>query len=152
MQKKSLEQLLAEVDSLKQELDALKPLSGEMALELKKYYRVSLAYSYNAIEGNTLDLNETKKVPEQMAMLIESLNAEPSVHPILHIADVHGEFERIHPFVDGNGRVGRLLASLMSLRLHGNPDSSRTEARLPLCFTSFFREGKQVPFENFFFR
>jgi cell filamentation protein len=32
------------------------------------------------------------------------------------IAIVHGEFEMIHPFREGNGRIGRLVADLMALR------------------------------------
>lgn len=39
-----------------------------------------------------------------------------TVHPILHAAEHHAWFERIHPFVDGNGRVGRLLLNFMLLQ------------------------------------
>ncbi len=41
-------------------------------------------------------------------------------HVIEEFADVHAEFERIHPFNDGNGRVGRLVLNLLLVR-HGYP-------------------------------
>ena len=41
-------------------------------------------------------------------------------HAILFVADLHARFERIHPFRDGNGRVGRLATNLLLVR-HGYP-------------------------------
>jgi hypothetical protein len=38
------------------------------------------------------------------------------IHPILRAAIHHAWFERIHPFVDGNGRVGRLVLNFMLLQ------------------------------------
>lgn len=40
--------------------------------------------------------------------------------PMFFVADLHARFERIHPFRDGNGRVGRLATNLLLVR-HGYP-------------------------------
>lgn len=53
------------------------------------------------------------QVPEQMAALIDWYsNQAQALHPIERAARVHGEFVKIHPFVDGNGRTSRLLMNL----------------------------------------
>ena len=59
-----LEQRLAQCDALKQQLEAYKPLSAEQLKTLRQFYRVSLTYTSNALEGNTLSESETKVVLE----------------------------------------------------------------------------------------
>lgn len=54
-----------------------------------------------------------ERVPELMGDLEKFLHAQHFfVHPLLRIAIAHYQFETIHPFVDGNGRLGRLMISL----------------------------------------
>jgi len=50
-----------------------------------------------------------KDVPVRMKKLLEEYNAKQDI-TINDIIAFHAEFEKIHPFQDGNGRVGRLVA------------------------------------------
>ncbi len=52
-------------------------------------------------------------VPEQMTALIDWYSTKATgLHPVERAARAHGEFVKIHPFVDGNGRTARLLMNL----------------------------------------
>jgi Fic family protein/DNA-binding XRE family transcriptional regulator len=67
------------------------------------------------IMGTTVVLANHIKVPELMDGLIKNLNT-PTKDVIGHIAHTHAVFEKIHPFSDGNGRTGRLIAFIQALQ------------------------------------
>ena len=53
------------------------------------------------------------EVEWQMKDLVEFIHKEKDIHSVLKAGIVHYEFVRIHPFLDGNGRVGRALSMLV---------------------------------------
>jgi Fic family protein len=54
-------------------------------------------------------------VPIQMEQLLQELKKE-QLHPIEAVALFHLKFEGIHPFIDGNGRTGRLVLNFMLMQ------------------------------------
>ncbi len=57
------------------------------------------------------------EVSWQMKELAIFIQEKPEIHPVLKGGVVHYEFVRIHPFLDGNGRVGRALSMLVLYQL-----------------------------------
>lgn len=75
--------------------------------------------SQNWIGANNCMLNEARFVPPNVDDMYVALgdleryiNEGDDFDPLIRIALIHYQFETIHPFLDGNGRVGRLLILL----------------------------------------
>jgi len=85
-------------------------------------------------------------VPVQMERLIAE-SAEDRRHPIHSAALFHLRFEGVHPFVDGNGRTGRLILNL-SLMQHGYPPINVKYAdrrRYYDCLEAYYRDDDEGP-------
>ena len=53
------------------------------------------------------------KLADSLSNLERFIHAAGKLHPLVRVALAHAQFETIHPFLDGNGRIGRLLIALM---------------------------------------
>lgn len=100
-------------------------------------------HSQNWLGPPNCNLNEARFVPPPVPQMREALNAfESYLHdagahpPLVRLALAHYQFEAIHPFVDGNGRIGRLLISLLLVEWGLLP--------IPLLYLSaFFHRHRQ---------
>ncbi len=59
---------------------------------------------------------DPKLVPEKMKSLLITWQTSSQEHIVKRIARFHLGFEHIHPFVDGNGRIGRVLNNYLLIR------------------------------------
>lgn len=76
-------------------------------------------YSQNWIGGQGSTIRNARYIPpnpedmqEAMSDLEKYMNNDTSLDPLIQAALIHYQFETTHPFLDGNGRVGRLLITL----------------------------------------
>ena len=71
------------------------------------------------ISGSRYPLPGPDKIPHLMKEMIQKIALyRSSEHPVIASAKAHLDFVFIHPFIDGNGRVARLLMNLILLQ-HG---------------------------------
>ncbi|MDX6602773.1 MAG: hypothetical protein QOF13_1975 [Solirubrobacterales bacterium] len=87
-------------------------------------------------------------VPDAMADLEKFLHGDPVATPILiRAALAHAQFETIHPFLDGNGRLGRLLVTLLLCTETGDGEG-RVLSRPLLYLSLHLKTHREVYYER----
>ncbi len=85
----------------------------------------------NIILGKRIETAPPEKVHQEMTKLIAWYNSyKKSTHPLKLAALFHGRFEQIHPFEDGNGRVGRFLINVILVNNKYSPLIIRNSQRI----------------------
>lgn len=102
-------------------------------------------YSQNWIGSQGSTLKNARYIPpspEDMTLAMSDLekyvNAYDDLDALIRAALIHYQFETIHPFLDGNGRVGRLLITLFLME--------KNVLTIPALYISYFLKKNRVEY------
>lgn len=101
--------------------------------------------SQNWIGGQGSTLKNARYIPpspedmiEAMSDLEKYINSDDELDVLIRAALIHYQFETIHPFLDGNGRVGRLLITLFLME--------KKVLSTPALYISYFLKKNRVEY------
>ena len=118
---RAIEYGLKRLDALPLSLRLIRELHGILMERVRGEHatRGEFRQSQNWIGPPGCSLNEASFVPppvpemqDALDQLEKFLHADIDLPPLVQLALIHYQFETIHPFLDGNGRIGRLLITL----------------------------------------
>lgn len=102
-------------------------------------------YTQNWIDPQGSNLKNASYIPpspEDMVVAMSDLekfiNADDDIDALIKAALIHYQFETLHPFLDGNGRVGRLLITLFLME--------RKLLQSPVFYISYFLKRNRVEY------
>lgn len=102
-------------------------------------------YSQNWIGGQNSNIKTARYIPpnvldmqEAMSDLEKYINSDDSLDPLIQAALIHYQFETIHPFLDGNGRIGRLLITLFLIE--------KKVISCPALYISYFLKMNRIEY------
>ncbi len=102
-------------------------------------------HSQNWIGGTGSTLQNARYIPpsiedmqQAMSDLEKYINAEDNLDVLIRAGLIHYQFETIHPFLDGNGRIGRLLITLFLIE--------QKVLTTPALYISYFLKKNRIEY------
>ncbi len=102
-------------------------------------------HSQNWIGGQDSSLKNARYIPPNTEDMIEAIsdlekyiNSDDEIDPLIKAALIHYQFETIHPFLDGNGRVGRLLITMFLIE--------KKVLTTPALYISYFLKRNRIEY------
>jgi len=144
---RAMEYGLKRLDELPLSLRFIRELHGILMEGVRGQHATPSEFrqSQNWVGSAGAFLGEATYVPPPVPEMQECLNqlekflhARTRLPPLVEAALVHYQFEAIHPFLDGNGRIGRLLATLLLCQ--------RNVLSKPLLYLSAFFEKHRLEY------
>ena len=104
-------------------------------------FRVSQNYIGGSRPGNAVFVPPPVTDMKRALSDFEKFLHEKNMLPLIHIGLAHAQFETIHPFLDGNGRSGRLLITLLFYH--------KKLLEQPVLFlSSYFKKHQQMYYQS----
>ena len=102
-------------------------------------------HSQNWIGASGCNLQNARYIPPSVEDMIQAMsdlekyiNAEDDLDVLIRAGLIHYQFETIHPFLDGNGRIGRLLITLFLMK--------KNVLSTPALYISYFLKKNRLEY------
>lgn len=132
-------------------LESAKKINEELILKLHSILMNSIRddaglYRNHGVRivGSNVPTANYLKVSVLMKEIIKEINRKQKDN-VAHVSNIHARFEQIHPFSDGNGRIGRLILVAMLLQKNIAPATIKQEGKR-LYYTCLRRAQLQEDF------
>lgn len=141
-----------EVENTRKAYNFMKNYKGKINIKFIKKIHYNLTYNILGEQSGKFRriqvfMGGSKHIPakpsevnKEMLNLMRWMNSHSNIHPAVFASYVHNFFIDVHPFIDGNGRTGRLLLNFMLMKSGFPPICIKKEEKIK--YTDYMEEAR----------